>query len=120
MPLLFQYHFSKERHNGMMVECGPVVSFRTHTGTHTKFFIGNEDLFRKFDLAVQPGVFYEMKNWKFGVQSHIGLIDTKCKYPKPYDYDHGFGQFDQSYYDDPDLTKPYYAFDVVATICYHW
>lgn len=120
IPLLLQYHFSKNREKGVMVQCGPVVSFRMHTGTHKYQFIKGEDMFRKFDFAVQPGVYYELKNWRFGVQSHIGLIDTKSKYPKPYDFEHGFGQYDLSYYDDPDLTKSYFSLDVVATICYHW
>ena len=82
-------------------------------------FDGKQE-YRKFDLGVRPAVYYETKNWRFGVQSHVSLLDTKCKYHPPYDWEHGFGQFYDERYFDPKLGHRYYALDIVATICYHW
>lgn len=123
IPILLQYHFNKNTREGIVAECGPVLSFLAHsekysTGWEHVAYDKNE--YRNFDLGLQPAVYYETGNWRFGVQSHIGLIDTKCKYRKPYDHEHGFGQYEDPRYDDPRLTHRYYAFDVVATINYHW
>lgn len=126
-PILVQYHFGGEKRQGIVLECGPVLSFRAHGEKYhggadwwlPHPFNGKQE-YRKFDLGVRPAVYYETKNWRFGVQSHVSLLDTKCKYHPPYDWEHGFGQFDDERYFDSKLGHRYYAFDIVATICYHW
>lgn len=124
LPLLLQYHFNKEWKNGIVAECGPVVSFLAKGGKYggrtEDNVVNGEKEYRNFDLGLQPALYYETKNWRFGVQAHVGLLDTKCKYRIPYDWIHNFGQYHDERYDDPRLTSRYYAFDIVATICYHW
>lgn len=123
-PLLLQYHFDKDRRNGVVIECGPVVSFLLHGEKHSAQSSENvasgKAEYRDFDLAFRPAVYYETGNWRFGVQSYISVLDTKCKYRPPYDHEHGFGTFYDERYDDPRITQGYHAFDVVATINYRW
>lgn len=106
VPLLVQYHFGGNKREGVVVECGPVLSFLTDGDTY--FYdadpwhpVNGKEEYKKFDLGIRPAVYYETGHWRFGVQSHIGLLDTKCKYP-------------------PYVTDRYHAFDVVATVNFHW
>lgn len=82
-PILVQYHFGGEKRQGIVLECGPVLSFRAHGEKYhggadwsQHPFDGKQE-YRKFDLGVRPAVYYETKNWRFGVQSHVSLLDTK-------------------------------------------
>ena len=110
IPLLVQYHLGGEKRKGLVVECGPVLSFLAHGETYSGTgwvpwhpFEG-EKMYKGFDVGIRPAVYYETENWRFGVQSHIGLLDIKCEY---------------STYSGR-LGDPYHAFDLVATINYHW
>ena len=84
LPLLLQYHFNKEWKNGIVAECGPVVSFLAKGGKYggrtEDNVVNGEKEYRNFDLGLQPALYYETKSWRFGVQAHVGLLDTKCKY----------------------------------------
>lgn len=64
--------------------------------------------YKNIDVGVRPAVYYETGHWRFGVQSHIGMLDIKNK------NDRLLGSY------NPDLDDAYRAFDVVATIIFHW
>lgn len=106
VPLLMQYHFSGSKREGVVVECGPVFSFLADGDYHYYDAdpwhpIDGKEEYKKFDLGIRPAVYYETRHWRFGVQSYIGLLDTKRKYP-------------------PYVTDRYHAVDVVATVNFHW
>lgn len=112
IPVAAQYHFSGDKRNGLVAECGVVLSFLPsspkymgHEWFPTHPFRGAK-LYKSCDFGIQPGVYYETQNWRFGVQSYIGLTDIKRKYP--------------IYAGSDNLNDPYHFFDVVATVCYHW
>lgn len=110
VPLLAQYHLGGDKRQGLVVECGPVLSFLAHgevysgTGWHPWHPYEGEKMYKSFDVGIRPAVYYETRNWRFGVQSHIGLLDVKREYTL-------YGNR---------LGEAYHAFDVVATINYHW
>ena len=114
IPMLAQYHFGGDTRKGIVLECGPVISFLAH-GRRYKIqdlcpgpFFSGEKMYKNFDLGIQPAAYYETSRWRFGVQSHIGLLDIKRKYPS------GIGNYNSN------LAKSYHSFDLVATINYHW
>ncbi len=83
-----QYHFSGSKREGVVVECGPVLSFLADGDYHYYDAdpwhpIDGKEEYKKFDLGIRPAVYYETRHWRFGVQAYIGLLDTKRKYP-PY------------------------------------
>lgn len=101
-PILTQYHTKGEKDKGFVVECGPVLSFLTHEKKWTGLSWGYKR-YKNFDIGIRPGIYYEISHWRFGVQSHIGLLDIKRKYKQ------------ESHYNPPILNK-YHTFDVTATI----
>lgn len=59
-PILVQYHFGGEKRQGIVLECGPVLSFRAHGEKYhggadwsQHPFDGKQE-YRKFDLGVRP------------------------------------------------------------------
>ena len=64
--------------------------------------------YKNIDVGVRPALYYDTGHWRFGVQSHIGMLDIKNK------NDRLLGSY------SPDLDDAYRAFDVVATINFHW
>lgn len=60
-PILVQYHFGGEKRQGIVLECGPVLSFRAHGEKYhggadwwlPHPFNGKQE-YRKFDLGVRP------------------------------------------------------------------
>lgn len=60
-PILVQYHFGGEKRQGIVLECGPVLSFRAHGEKYhggadwwlPHPFNGKQE-YRKFDLGVPP------------------------------------------------------------------
>lgn len=112
MPIAAQYHFSGNNRKGFVAECGVVFSLLTSSPKYVGYewmpshpFRGQK-LYKCYDFGIQPGAYYETQNWRFGVQSYIGLTDIKRKYP--------------IYYGSNEINDPYHFFDVVATISYHW
>lgn len=63
-PILVQYHFGGEKRQGIVLECGPVLSFRAHGEKYhggadwwlPHPFNGKQE-YRKFDLGVRPAVY---------------------------------------------------------------
>lgn len=112
VPLLVQYHFGGDKRKGMVVECGPVVSFLAHSNTYDGKYWNTwnpyegEKMYKHFDVGIRPAVYYETGHWRFGVQSHVGFLDIKRKFPdRPY----------ASFFDNK-----YHAMSLVATVNYHW
>lgn len=112
VPLLVQYHFGGDKRKGMVVECGPVVSFLAHSNTYDGKYWNTwnpyegEKMYKHFDVGIRPAVYYETGHWRFGVQSHVGFLDIKRKFPdRPY----------ASFFDNK-----YHAMSLVATVYYHW
>ena len=65
-----------------------------------------EKKYKHFDVGIRPAVYYETGHWRFGVQSHVGFLDIKRKFPdRPY----------ASFFDNK-----YHAMSLVATVNYHW
>lgn len=96
----------------MVVECGPVVSFLAHSNTYDGKYWNTwnpyegEKMYKHFDVGIRPAVYYETGHWRFGVQSHVGFLDIKRKFPdRPY----------ASFFDNK-----YHAMSLVATVNYHW
>lgn len=114
VPLLAQYHFGGEKRQGIVLELGPVVSFLAHNERYSGTewcpqhpYWGMKE-YKNIDVGVRPAVYYETGHWRFGLQSHIGMLDIKNK------NDRLLGSYIS------DLDDPYRAFDVVATINFHW
>ena len=114
IPILAQYHFGGDTRKGIVLECGPVISFLAYSEKYSGDnwvpappFNGKKE-YKSFDWGIRPAAYYEIRHWRFGVQSHIGLTDIKRKYPS------GIGNY------NPNLDNQYHTFDIVATINYHW
>lgn len=121
IPLLAQYHFSGDKRKGVVAEFGPVISFLAKGKKYDDWEVtGGSPKVRDFDLGLQPAIYYETGNWRLGIQSHISLLDTKCKYTRPYDFEHDFNQNPDPRWEDSRWKDSYYAFDIVATFNYFW
>lgn len=114
IPLLAQYHSQRNDREAIVFECGPVLSFLAHGDTYSNGswfpfhpFQGEKE-YKNFDLGVRPAIYYEIGHLRLGLQSFIGLLDTKRKYPH------------SEYYDSEKDEKSYHTFSVMATISYHW
>ena len=106
IPLLMQYHFSGSQRQGVMVECGPVFSFLIYGEEYAfdpylKNPLDGKKEYKNFDLGLRPGVYYESNHWRFGVHSHIGLLNSKREYT-------------------PFVTDSYHAFDITAVVNFYW
>lgn len=86
IPLLAQYHLSSPKKSGLVIECGPVLSFVASNNTYyvdsnPSNEINNKDIYKTFDLGIQPGIYYQLgKHWRIGAQGYIGLLNTLKKY----------------------------------------
>lgn len=112
VPMIAQYHFSGDKHTGLVAECGFVFSFLPSNKVYQNTswipqhpFEGHKK-YTNYDFGIRPGIYYETPKWRFGAQSHIGIMDVKRKY--------------KIYSNSDDLNEPYHIFDIVATISYHW
>lgn len=112
VPVVAQYHFSGDKRNGFVAECGVDFSILPSS----KNYVGElwipahpyrgKKMYKSCDFGIRPGAYYETPKWRFGIQSYIGLMDVKRKY----------NHFTYT----SELDDPYRVFDVVATISYHW
>ena len=126
-PILVQYHFGGEKRQGIVLE-GAALCFpsgptaRSIMGERTGRSIPSMESRSTGSLT-----------WAFAPQSitrpRTGALACRamslCWTPNANTIRHTTGsmvsgQFDDERYFDSKLGHRYYAFDIVATICYHW
>lgn len=86
VPVLVQYRPWGQHRSGLVVECGPVFSFRSSGGAY-EIYVADHSLsierqiYKNFDFGFQPGVYCQFgRHWQLGLQSYLGLLNIARQY----------------------------------------